>query len=224
MLEAESARCDKLRAFGTKRAAEYGTPLHFSHGCVIRTRVVACQRRSQVRTGTRGTPDKGSGGRRLTDLLNSPVSNSVFRFATVSGQNIHWFLKRNCSVTPSAARLAVYASLCVVSLGIGDGASGCMAAPRSCCRSPGSNCCRRGVSRCMAYAQACRPTGETHHLVAGSVWLVVATRERRELSSVHGISFRTGCGSSRGTGDRSLIELSGQGRVGQRWDAMCGRS
>lgn len=62
--------------------------------------------------------DKGSGGRRLTDLLNSPVSNSVFRFATVSGQNIHWFLKRNCSVTPSQLGW-LYASLCVVSLGIG---------------------------------------------------------------------------------------------------------
>ena len=47
-----------------------------------------------------------------------PVSNSVFRFATVSGQNIHWFLRRNCSVTP--AQLGwIYLSLCVVSLGIG---------------------------------------------------------------------------------------------------------
>lgn len=46
------------------------------------------------------------------------MSNLVFRFATVQGQNIHWFLKRNCSVTP--AQLGwLYASLCVVSLGIG---------------------------------------------------------------------------------------------------------
>jgi uncharacterized membrane protein len=45
------------------------------------------------------------------------VPNLVFRFATVSGQNIHWFLKRNCSVTP--AQLGwMYASICVVSLGI----------------------------------------------------------------------------------------------------------
>ena len=42
----------------------------------------------------------------------------VFRFATVQGQAIVWFLKRNCSVTP--AQLGwFYASLCVVSLGIG---------------------------------------------------------------------------------------------------------
>jgi len=46
------------------------------------------------------------------------VSNPIFRFATVSGQSIHWFLKRNCSVTP--AQLGwMYVSLCVVSLGIG---------------------------------------------------------------------------------------------------------
>lgn len=46
------------------------------------------------------------------------MSNPVFRFATVKGQNIHWFLRRNCSVTP--AQLGwLYASLCVVSLGIG---------------------------------------------------------------------------------------------------------
>ena len=42
----------------------------------------------------------------------------VFRFATVQGQAIVWFLKRNCSVTP--AQLGwFYASLCVVSLAIG---------------------------------------------------------------------------------------------------------
>ncbi len=45
------------------------------------------------------------------------MPNPVFRFATVQGQNIHWFLQRNCSVTP--AQLAwLYLSLCVVSLGI----------------------------------------------------------------------------------------------------------
>jgi uncharacterized membrane protein len=47
------------------------------------------------------------------------VSNPVFRFATVQGQNIRWFLKRNCSVTPvQLGRL--YGSLCVVSLVIGS--------------------------------------------------------------------------------------------------------
>jgi uncharacterized membrane protein len=42
----------------------------------------------------------------------------VFRFATVQGQAIHWFLRRNCSVTP--AQLGwLYASLCAVTLAIG---------------------------------------------------------------------------------------------------------
>ncbi len=44
----------------------------------------------------------------------------AFRFATASGQGqqaVQWLLKRNCSVTP--AQLGwLYASLCVVSLGI----------------------------------------------------------------------------------------------------------
>jgi uncharacterized membrane protein len=52
------------------------------------------------------------------DLRALPVSDLVFRFATVQGQAIHWFLGRNCSVTP--AQLGwLYASLCVVTLGIG---------------------------------------------------------------------------------------------------------
>ncbi|MEP6789987.1 MAG: DUF2244 domain-containing protein [Ramlibacter sp.] len=45
------------------------------------------------------------------------MPNPVFRFATVQGQNIHWFLKRNCSVSPLQLGW-LYASLCVVSLGI----------------------------------------------------------------------------------------------------------
>ena len=45
------------------------------------------------------------------------MSNLVFRFATVQGQNIHWFLRRNCSVTPLQLGW-LYASLCALSLGI----------------------------------------------------------------------------------------------------------
>lgn len=45
------------------------------------------------------------------------MPHPVFRFATVQGQNIHWFLRRNCSVTP--VQLAwVYLSLCLVSMAI----------------------------------------------------------------------------------------------------------
>ena len=51
-------------------------------------------------------------------VVRCAVSNLVFRFATVQGQAIHWLLRRNCSVTP--AQLGWwYVSLCVVSLGIG---------------------------------------------------------------------------------------------------------
>lgn len=46
------------------------------------------------------------------------MTNLVFRFATVQGQNIQWFLRRNCSVTPRQLGW-LYLSLCVVSLGIG---------------------------------------------------------------------------------------------------------
>src|SRR5262245_44657450 len=46
------------------------------------------------------------------------MSDLVFRFATVQGQAIHWFLGRNCSVTP--AQLGwLYLSLCLVTMGIG---------------------------------------------------------------------------------------------------------
>lgn len=45
------------------------------------------------------------------------MPHPVFRFATVQDHAICWLLKRNCSVTP--AQLGwLYASLCVVSLGI----------------------------------------------------------------------------------------------------------
>jgi uncharacterized membrane protein len=46
------------------------------------------------------------------------VTNLVFRFATVQGQNIQWFLRRNCSITPMQLGW-LYLSLCVLSLGIG---------------------------------------------------------------------------------------------------------
>lgn len=46
------------------------------------------------------------------------VTNPVFRFATVQGQNIQWFLRRNCSVTPRQLGW-LYLSLWVVSLPIG---------------------------------------------------------------------------------------------------------
>ena len=50
-------------------------------------------------------------------MVHCAVSNLAFRFAIVQGQAIHWFLGRNCSVTP--AQLGwLYLSLCLVSLGV----------------------------------------------------------------------------------------------------------
>ncbi len=46
------------------------------------------------------------------------MTHLVFRFATVQGQNIQWFLRRNCSVTPQQLGW-LYASLSAVSLAIG---------------------------------------------------------------------------------------------------------
>lgn len=45
------------------------------------------------------------------------MTNSVFRFATVQGHNIQWFLRRNCSVSPQQL-VWIYASLCLLSLTI----------------------------------------------------------------------------------------------------------
>jgi uncharacterized membrane protein len=60
----------------------------------------------------------GAGYNPCLIVLRCVVSNLVFRFATVQGQAIHWFLRRNCSVTPSQLGW-LYVSLCIVSLGIG---------------------------------------------------------------------------------------------------------
>jgi uncharacterized membrane protein len=73
---------------------------------------------SCVKVAVRGKWQQDGTLQCTVDSRAPPVSNPVFRFATVQGQNIHWFLKRNCSVTP--AQLGwLYASLCAVTLGIG---------------------------------------------------------------------------------------------------------
>lgn len=51
-------------------------------------------------------------------MLAVRVTNLVYRFATVQGQNIQWFLRRNCALTPHQLGW-MYLGLCVVSLLIG---------------------------------------------------------------------------------------------------------
>lgn len=46
------------------------------------------------------------------------VTNMVFRFATVQGLRIEWFLRRNCALTPVQLSW-FYLSLCMFSLAIG---------------------------------------------------------------------------------------------------------
>ncbi|TAM43793.1 MAG: DUF2244 domain-containing protein [Burkholderiaceae bacterium] len=134
------------------------------------------------------------------------MSNLVFRFATIQGQNIHWFLKRNCSVSP-VQLVWVYASLCMVSLGIG------------------AVFWSIGATLVMPFAW-----GEL--LVVGAAfWVYARHATDGEKISLQGaqlvVELETAGKLERAefnrewvrveprTGDRSLIEVSGQGRMVQ---------
>ena len=54
---------------------------------------------------------------RRDPVMGVSQASSVFRFATRSDAGIEWSLRKNCSVTPAQLG-ALYASLCVVSLGV----------------------------------------------------------------------------------------------------------
>jgi uncharacterized membrane protein len=131
------------------------------------------------------------------------MTNLVYRFATVQGQNVVWFLRRNCSVSPRQLGLA-YASLCTVSL--------CIAFAFW----------TQGATMVLPYA--------TVELIAVGVAFVVYARhatdgERIELrDSRLVVEFENGGKLERAefqrdwvrvepqSGDRSLIEVYGQGR------------
>lgn len=137
------------------------------------------------------------------DLWASPVSNPVFRFATVQGQNIHWFLKRNCSVTP--AQLGwLYASLCVVSLGTAavfwfQGAVLILPIAWVELAAVGA--------AFLAYARHATD-GETISLRGRQLVVEVENAGRLERAEFNREWVRV----EPSAGDRSLIELSGQGR------------
>ena len=143
-------------------------------------------------------------GRRRTDLLNSPVSNSVFRFATVSGQSIHWFLKRNCSVTPSQLGW-LYASLC---RGVARYRYRLLAARRadSCCPLPGSSSPAVGIAF-LLYARHATD-GEKIALQGGRLVVELENGGHYERTEFLPHQVRVEPQDS----DRSLIEVSGQGR------------
>ena len=127
----------------------------------------------------------------------------VFRFATVQGQNIHWFLKRNCSVTPGQLGW-LYASLCVVSLGIAgifwvQGAR--MILPFA-----WLELAAVGVAF-LTYARHAAD-GERISLQGGHLVVELENAGRLERAEFHRDWVRV---EPRADG-RSLIELSGQGR------------
>jgi uncharacterized membrane protein len=131
------------------------------------------------------------------------VPNPVFRFATVQGQAIHWFLKRNCSVTP--AQLGwFYASLCVVSLGIAtyfwvQGAVLIL---------PFAGAELAGVG--IAFLVYARHAGDGERISLEGRRLVVELESAGHLRRAR--FDRDWVRVEPGAGSRSLIELSGQGQ------------
>lgn len=131
------------------------------------------------------------------------MSNTVFRFATVQGQAIHWFLGRNCSVTP--AQLGwLYASLCVVSLGIGtffwfQGAV--MILPFAWVELAAVG---------VAFLVYARHAADREHILLQGRRLVVELENAGRLERAE--FDRDWVRVEPAVDDRSLIELSGQGR------------
>ena len=131
------------------------------------------------------------------------MSDLVFRFATVQGQAIHWFLGRNCSVSP--AQLGwLYASLCVVTLGIAvffwfQGAV--LILPFA-----GLELAAVGA----AFVAHARHAADREHILLQGRRLVVELENGGRLERAE--FNRDWVRVEPGADDRSLIEVSGQGR------------
>lgn len=131
------------------------------------------------------------------------MSNLAFRFATVQGQAIHWFLRRNCSVTPGQLGW-LYASLCVVSLAIGtffwfQGALLIL---------PFAWLELAAVG--FAFMVYARHASDREHIALEGQRLVVETESGGRLERAE--FNRDWVRIEPGADDRSLIEVSGQGR------------
>jgi uncharacterized membrane protein len=131
------------------------------------------------------------------------VSDLAFRFATVQGQAIHWFLGRNCSVKP--AQLGwLYLSLCLVTMGIAaffwfQGALLVL---------PFASLELAAVG--VAFLVYARHAADREHILLTGRRLVVELENagRLERAEFHRDWVRV----EPATDDRSLIEVSGQGR------------
>lgn len=131
------------------------------------------------------------------------MANLVYRFATVQGQAIHWFLGRNCSVTPAQMGW-LYASLCVVSLGIGtffwfQGAK--LILPFA---------WLEVLVVGAAFLAYARHAADREHILLQGGRLVVELENAGRLERAE--FNREWVRVEPGADDRSLIEVSGQGR------------
>ena len=131
------------------------------------------------------------------------MTHLVFRFATVQGQNIQWFLRRNCSVTPQQLGW-LYASLSAVSLAIGtvfwfQGAK--LVLPFAWAEM---------VAVGVAFAVYARHAtdGETIRLAGGQLVVELESGGKLERSEFRREWVRVEPGAA----DNSLIELSAHGR------------
>lgn len=131
------------------------------------------------------------------------MTNLVFRFATVQGQNIQWFLRRNCSVTPQQLGW-LYLSLCLFSLTIGT-AFWFLGAPLVL---PFAWIEVMAVGAALVVYVRHATDGETIRLAGSSLVVELEQGGRLERSEFRREWVRV----EPGAGDSSLIELSAHGK------------
>ena len=131
------------------------------------------------------------------------MTNLVFRFVTVQGHNIQWFLRRNCSVTPVQLGW-LYLSMCLLSLGIGlvfwvHGATLVL---------PFASLELLAVGIAFAVYSRHATDGEKIYLHGAQLVVELENGGRLERQEFRRESVRVEPRAD----DRSLIEVSGQGR------------
>lgn len=163
------------------------------------------QKRGAIESGVLGLRESSLGETafRVVPSPYSSVSNLVLRFATVSGQGLHWLLKRNCSVTPLQLGW-VYISLCVLSACIA-GLFWAMGAPLV-MPFAGIELAAVGAAF-MAYARHATD-GERISLTDARLVIERETAGRLEREEFRREWVRV----EPAVGDRSLIRVSAQGR------------
>ena len=136
--------------------------------------------------------------------------------ARATRRRVQWLLKRNCSITPRQL-LGVYLSLCALSLAIAGGFWWHGA--------PLGAAVRRlelllSAPRSLVYA---RHAADRERITLAGPALTVEHRCGRRVERGR-VPRRPGCASSPLSGDRSLIELSGEGQRIARRPLSCGPS